>query len=146
MQIYQHILVAVDFFEHTHLITERAKALAQLHQASLGLIHVVDNVPMPDPGYGVDMGLEVDLTNNMMATAKTKLGEMGAKLGIAEDRLWVELGAPKYEVTRVAEENHIDLIIVGSHGRHGLALLMGSSADGVLHHAKCDVLAVRLPD
>ncbi|MEO1899758.1 MAG: universal stress protein, partial [Methylococcales bacterium] len=39
-----------------------------------------------------------------------------------------------------------DLIVVGSHGRHGLALLLGSTANGVLHHAVCDVLAVRLSD
>ena len=35
-------------------------------------------------------------------------------------------------------------IVVGSHGRHGLALLLGSTASGVLHGAKCDVLAVRI--
>ena len=40
----------------------------------------------------------------------------------------------------------VDLIVVGSHGRHGLALLLGSTADAVLHHAKCDVMAVRLQD
>ena len=37
-----------------------------------------------------------------------------------------------------------DLIVVGSHGRHGLALLLGSTANDVLHGAPCDVLAVHL--
>jgi len=50
------------------------------------------------------------------------------------------------EIIKIAEENNVDLIIVGSHGRHGLALLLGSTANGVLHHAKCDVLAVRIKD
>ena len=40
--------------------------------------------------------------------------------------------------------NGADLIVVGSHGRHGLALLLGSTANGVLHGATCDVLAVRV--
>ncbi len=42
------------------------------------------------------------------------------------------------------EEINADLIVVGSHGRHGFALLMGSTANGVLHGARRDVLAVRV--
>ena len=41
-------------------------------------------------------------------------------------------------------DKRFDLIVVGSHGRHGLALLLGSTANDVLHGAPCDVLAVRL--
>lgn len=63
---------------------------------------------------------------------------------MAEDCQWLEMGSPKTEIIRVATENQVDLIVVGSHGRHGLALLLGSTANGVLHHAPCDVLAVRL--
>ena len=44
----------------------------------------------------------------------------------------------------LAEQLDVDLIVVGSHGRYGLALLMGSTANGVLHGASCDVLAVRV--
>jgi universal stress protein A len=58
----------------------------------------------------------------------------------------VELGSPKAEITRVAEEQGVDLIVVGSHGRLGLELLLGSTANGVLHAAKCDVLAVRVKE
>ena len=45
---------------------------------------------------------------------------------------------------RFAREHAVDLIVVGSHGRHGLALIFGSTANGVLHGACCDVLAVRI--
>ncbi len=45
-----------------------------------------------------------------------------------------------------AKQDNIDLIVVGSHGRHGLALLLGSTANGVLHGANCDVLAVRVKE
>jgi Universal stress protein UspA and related nucleotide-binding proteins len=81
-----------------------------------------------------------------MATAKKNLTKLGEKLVVTEDRRWLEMGSPKTEIVRVANENKVDLIIVGSHGRHGLALLLGSTANGVLHHATCDVLAVRLRD
>ena len=47
-------------------------------------------------------------------------------------------------IINIADQEKVDLIIVGSHGRHGLALLLGSTANSVLHHAKCDVMAVRL--
>ena len=59
---------------------------------------------------------------------------------------WVVIGSPKTEILALAEDNNADLIVVGSHGRHGLGLLLGSTASSVLHHAKCDVMAVRLID
>ena len=88
----------------------------------------------------------MDLTAELMAGAKKRLAKLAEKLGVTEDRLWLEMGSPKTEIIRVAEENKVDLIVVGSHGRHGLGLLLGSTANGVLHHATCDVLAVRLQD
>lgn len=144
MKIYKHILLAVDFYEQSQTVTDKAKALADMCQAKLSLIHVVENLPVPDSGYGWDASFEVDLTSELIDSAKKKLADLGKSLGVAEDRTRVELGSPKYEITRIAEENQVDLIVVGSHGRHGWALLLGSTANGVLHHAKCDVLAVRL--
>jgi universal stress protein A len=46
----------------------------------------------------------------------------------------------------MAKDQDIDLIVVGSHGRHGLALIFGSTSNSVLHGATCDVLAVRISD
>lgn len=146
MQTYQHILLAVDFFEQTSLVTERAKFLAGSFGAELSLIHVVDQMPLPDTGYGLEASFELDLSNELIASAKAKMLDLANELGVDEARIWVEMGSPKFEVNRVAEENQIDLIVVGSHGRHGLSLLLGSTSTGVLHHAKCDVLAVHLPD
>jgi universal stress protein A len=86
---------------------------------------------------------EVDLTDEMVESAKTRLSSLAATHGIPEDHCWVEVGSPKVEIIRVAGEIHADLIVVGSHGRHGLGLLLGSTASSVIHHAACDVLAVR---
>jgi len=80
----------------------------------------------------------------LMSSAKERLAKLADDLGIEKQNQWLETGSPKLELVRIAKENKVDLIIVGSHGRHGLALLLGSTANGVLHHAKCDVLAVRL--
>lgn len=143
---YQHILIAIDFFEKKQAVAEKALALAKTFNAQLSLVHVVDNIPIPLSGYGLEPGFETDLTGELMANARKNLIEFATKLGINHENVWVELGSPKTEITKVAEENHVDLIVIGSHGRHGLALLLGSTSTGVLHFAKCDVLAVRLKD
>jgi universal stress protein A len=148
MENYKHILLAVDFYEHCEAVANRAKDLAIKYQAKLSIIHVVDSLPITDTGYGygADMPFNMDITKELMAGAKKRLVKLAEKLAVTEDRVWLEMGSPKTEIVRIAEENNVDLIIIGSHGRHGLALLLGSTANGVLHHATCDVLAVRLQD
>ena len=137
MSTYKHILLAADFSEHGQRVSERAKDLTDRYQARLSIIHVVDNLPITDATCGPVIPFDIDLTEELMAVE-------AEKLHIPQDRQWLELGSPKLEIIRVAEEQDVDLIVVGSHGRHGLALLLGSTANGVLHHAPCDVMAVRL--
>jgi len=143
---YKHILLAIDFFEQSDSVVKQAKALADLFNATLSIVHVVDNVPIPLSGYGLEPGFETDLTGEIMDNARKRLAEFSKNLNINQSNQWVELGSPKMEITRIAEEKQVDLIVLGSHGRHGLALLLGSTSTGVLHYAKCDVLTVRLTD
>jgi universal stress protein A len=146
MRNYKNMLLAVDFFENGKAVADRARDLADKYQAKLSIIHVVDSMPITDSGFGTDVPFNLDLTTELMAEAKKRLAKLAENLGVAEDSRWLEMGSPKTEIIRVAEENKVDLIIIGSHGRHGLALLLGSTANSVLHHANCDVLAVRLQD
>jgi universal stress protein A len=71
------------------------------------------------------------------------LAAVAEKVGVPEGQRWVELGSPKLEIIRVAEKMAADLIVVGTHGRHGFGLLLGSTAASVVNHALCDVLSVR---
>jgi universal stress protein A len=145
METYQNILVAVDFYEQCVEITNKAIALSQTYNAKLSIIHVVDNLPLLDSSYGVEAPFNnMDLITELMDNAKKSIADLADKLQIPKDQVFLEMGNPKTEIVRVAEENKVDLIVIGSHGRHGLALLLGSTANGVLHHARCDVLAVRL--
>lgn len=146
MENYKHILLAADFSEQGGVVAERAKDLAEKYQAKLSIIHVMDNLLITDAAYGSTIPFDLDLTAELMAAAKKRLAQLAEKLGIPEENQWMEMGSPKLEIIRIAEENSVDLIVVGSHGRHGLALLLGSTANGVLHHANCDVLAVRIKD
>jgi len=146
MENYKNILLAVDFYENSETVTNKAADLAEKYQAKLSIVHVVDSLPITDAGYGTDIPFNMDLTAELMAGAKTRLVKLAEKLGVPEDRLSLEMGSPKTEIIRIAEEKKVDLIVLGSHGRHGLGLLLGSTANGVLHHASCDVLAIRLQD
>lgn len=146
MQSYKHILLAVDFFDHTAEVAQRAKALSELFQAKLSIVHVTDNYPVSNLIDGQILPVDIELSDQLMALAKKRLADLGAELGVAQDNQWLVIGSPKLEIVSLAKDNQVDLILLGSHGRHGLALLLGSTANGVLHHAECDVLAVRIKE
>ncbi|MGR9105867.1 MAG: universal stress protein [Gammaproteobacteria bacterium] len=146
MEAYKHILIAADFTEHGDLVAERAADMARVYQADLSICHAVDSLPIAESVYGPIIPFDGDLTAELVAAAEKHLAHLGNAYGIPEDRQWVVIGSPKTEILLLAEENQADLIVVGSHGRHGLGLLLGSTASSILHHAKCDVLAVRLRD
>lgn len=146
MGAYQHILLAVDYSGHSDAIVRRAKDLAKKYQTKLSLIHVLDNIPMPDTGYGTVIPLTEDSGYDLLEAEKARLMLIGDQLEVAQTNRWLIWGTPKQEIVRLAEREQIDLIVVGSHGRHGLSLLLGSTANSVLHYARCDVMAIRLPD
>lgn len=144
MSNYQHILLAVDYSAHNDYIASKAKSLADTYQAKLSIIHVLDNIPMPDTNYGEVISLSEDTGYDLLEAEKTKLMELGKRLAVDDDNQWLVWGVPNQEITQIAKQEKVDLIVVGSHGRHGIALLLGSTANSILHHAHCDVLAVRL--
>jgi universal stress protein A len=144
--MYQHILIATDFSKHCSAVAHKGRQLAQCFDAQLSIIHVVDNLPISDAAYGPIIPFDGDLTEEIMMTSRQRLQKLAAEVQISEDLQWLEIGSPKIEIIRIADEQAVDLIVVGSHGRHGLELLLGSTANGVLHRAHCDVLAVRLQD
>lgn len=146
MDNYQHVLLAADFSEHGSVVALKAQHLAKQHQAKLSIIHIMDNLPITDTTYGPIIPFDMDLNDLLMTSAKKKLAELGKTQGIPEQQQYLEIGSAALEIVSTAEEYKVDLIVLGSHGRHGLALLLGSTANGVLHHAQCDVLAVRLQD
>lgn len=144
MANYRHLLLAVDFSEASHYIARKAKTFADAHDAQLSLVHVLDNIPMPDTHYGTVIPLDRISEYDLLESEKRKLLELGRTLQIEQNDCWLIWGVPKQEIVNLAAKLTADLIVVGSHGRHGLALLLGSTANAVLHHASCDVLAIRL--
>jgi universal stress protein A len=114
------------------------------------LVHVVRPIEHVYGGFGA-VGLAGDFSGQMAtleqqasAHAEQKLKDLGAVLGVPESRQFAPIGHAATEIQRVAGELDADLIVIGTHGRHGLGLLLGSTANGVLHGVKRDVLAVRV--
>ena len=143
MEPYRHLMAAIDFAHETEQVCERAAELARQYQARLDLIHVVEPI-IVEPAYDVLPALPTGFEAQMQAHARKELAKVGDRYGVPPDRCWLEVGSTKTAILRKAEEEGIDLIVLGSHGRHGVALLLGSTANAVLHGASCDVLAVRV--
>jgi universal stress protein A len=143
MADYRHILLAIDFSPENRSVIDKALELAEKDGARVTLIHVVEYTSAM---YAGDIPLPEDLAldQRLAEQAKVKLQQLTEEHGIEKADRRVEIGVPKREIVRIAEEIGADLICIGSHGRHGLQLLLGSTANGVLHMAKCDVLAVRV--
>ncbi len=142
--MYKHILIAVNFTEDDRLIEDRAVKMHEFTQAKLSLIHVIEPLPSIYGGdsYGGYMKPEVNL--NEKATSMLK--PIAERLHIPAVNIATPSGKVSLEIIAYSDENNVDLILMGSHGRHGLQLLLGSTANAVLHHAKCDVLTVRVSD
>jgi universal stress protein A len=143
MQAYSHILLAVDFSNNTDAIFERALNMRKALNARLSLVHIVEFVQF-DFSSELTMPQELELDQELLELADKRLQQLGEKYGIADGERIVSQGNTKREILRIAEEQKVDLIVIGSHGRAGIQLLLGSTANAILHGAPCDVLAVRI--
>lgn len=143
MVAYKRILLAADFHDDSRAVLERAVAMSRASGAALTLLHVVESVPV-ETGNELMVPPSVPVESDLIASAEQRVQAVGEELGIPPERRYVRVGHTKREILAVAEEEGSDLIVVGSHGRHGLALILGSTANAVLHGAPCDVLAVRI--
>ncbi len=147
MSNYKNILVAIDFSEASSSVIKRAVTIAQQNNTELTLIHSVEYLPPIDVAYEPALSASWIIDEKaLIEQAKESLKSFCHQYNINNAKQIVVIGTPKYEITQYAGDNNIDLIIMGSHGRHGIELLLGSTANGVLHRMNCDVLAVKIND
>jgi len=146
MANYQKILVAVDLSSESKVVLRKAQLIAG-SSAEIYLIYVqepMDNVYVGIvPQSAAFSGLG-DLEAQLGEELKQKLLALGETFEIPAERLHILNGSPAHEIHRFAEENAVQLIVIGTHGQKGLQLLLGSTANAVLHGAACDVLSVRI--
>lgn len=142
MATYEKILLALDLSDESAQLRDKTRTIAENNQADLYVIHVVEPLSF---AYGGDVPMDLtSMQDQLQEHSVKKMEEYCNKLGYPIKEQMIITGHIETEIHRVAESLGVDLVILGSHGRHGLALLLGSTANGVLHGAKCDVLAIRI--
>jgi universal stress protein A len=143
---YQHILLAIDFTKGMDGLIAKACLIARLNVAKLSVVHVLDNIPMPDTPYGAVIALHDASENALLEQEKALFKQICHTITYPIEHQWLLWGTPKNEIIALATQEKIDLIMVGSQNRHGLALLFSSITNDILHHAPCDVLAVKIDE
>lgn len=140
MQDYRKIVVALDIYASYELVLNKALSLAQKPEC-LHLVYVTLPRTYFEP-YGVSfIGEFVSDTRQL---AEQRLKEIAEAHDTPVSQIYSVVGHPADEIHEIAENLSADLIVIGTHGQSGIKLLLGSTANGVLHGVKCDVLAVKV--
>jgi universal stress protein A len=139
---YKKLLVLSDLSADSDQVAVVGRDLAAYSNAAMVVLHVVDFVPVEPLGESLMPVPKVE--DELIKRSREKLSELIARLALPRATGRVEAGNTKAAILRVADEEHADLIVLGSRERHGLAILVNFTEDTVLHAAHCDVLAVRL--
>lgn len=142
MTRYKKLLVLLDLSDGSEHVAAAARDIAADANADVIALHVVEFVPV-DP-MGETMMPSHEIERDLIKRSGERLLALKDRWGLPNARCRVESGNTKSEILRVAREEGVDLIVLGSRERHGLAILVNFTEDTVLHASQCDVLAVRL--
>jgi len=148
---FKRILCPTDFSEPALVALKRAEELARHFSAELLVVHAVPELPGPhayaDPPVATT--IEVPLYQQELANyAEKMLKELVSHLISPEVRTrdLVTTGDAAPEILRIAAQEHVDLIVIASHGEKGWRrLVFGSVAEKVVRHAPCPVLTITAP-
>lgn len=144
MESYERIMCAVDFSPLSNAAAARAAMLARQYDAPLSFLHVIEYFP-EDRSNEIIAPESIDPAEYRESDAYRRLAELTGHLGFAGADRAVRFSphAAWHEIVHFADDNDIKLIVLGCHGHHGIATLLGSTTNGVINRAPCDVLAVR---
>lgn len=143
------ILLCTDFSENSVPARICALEYAKTFGSKLIILHVVNSRLVGYPSFEekipVDMAL---LMQNIEEGVKEELDLLtnDSRMQIEDVEAHYRIGAPADELVRFAQEEAVDLIVMGTHGWSGLKhLILGSTAENVVRTAHCPVLTVRAP-
>src|SRR5919199_1249689 len=145
----RRILVPTDFSKHSANALTYAAAFAEKFGAELYLLYVAQDLAVFFPDAVSAAPPPVPPVEEITAAARESLQRLVREQGLERLRVHTEAcqGTPFAEIIRFAREKEIDLIVMGTHGRSGLAhVLLGSVTEKVVRKAPCPVLTVRHPE
>lgn len=144
MNLYQNILVAIDLNSPAdELLIQRASEVIEKNKAKLSILYAIEPLNFNVSASAEPIALASD--EELIKQAGMDLDKLAEKYHLNQPQKIIKIGYPKQVITEYVKQLSIDLIIVGNHGRHGLSLmLLGSTANAILHHAACDVLVVKV--
>ena len=148
--VLKKILCPTDFSENSEHAMKYTLALATLSQAQLELFHVVEPISYPQSTELFEPVLdEVEITMKMEAAFQKQLEDQVIALKEEYPKITGRLvtGNTFLEILQAARDDDVDMIVMGTHGRTGLAhVLIGSVAERVVREAPCPVLTVKHPE
>lgn len=144
---YKKILIAIDLDGDPEQVLAKAQSVVN-PSAEISIFNAAFDSSYSYASYAETGGLFKETSASVKNKARIKalqhLKLLIKKSDLQTANCIVEFGRPADEIIKKSDGLETELIIIGSHGRHGVSLLLGSTANAVLHHAKCDVLAVRI--
>ena len=145
----KNILCPVDFSDSSDHALKYAVALAEAYSANLVLLHVVQPPMMSVPGDPMIPELSANALQEITTACQRHLDELATEIRNTVQVVTTQTatGATFLEIITVARTQDIDLIVLGTHGRTGLAhIMIGSVAEKVVRKAPCPVLTVKHPE
>jgi nucleotide-binding universal stress UspA family protein len=139
----KNVLFATDFSTTSDAALPYAAAICRRFGSTLHAVHVLSETSLLMMTGGVDYVSMGTIYDDAQDEAKNRLEEISSRLEGIPHRSYVRHGQVWNNLAAIVEENDIDLIVLGTHGRTGLGkLLLGSVAEDILRHAACPVLTV----
>ena len=143
MKAYKNILVALDFHSKSDKALLEKANLVAAKSSKIIVLHAIEELSgMVTAAYAVAGVAEIE--DQLIKEAKARLTKIAKTAKIPAKQQVLKIGIARSIILDQAKKLKADLIIVGSHGRHGVKTLLGSTANAILHNAACDVLAVRV--
>jgi len=142
--VYQHVLAAIDLSSNSNKILDAALSLAATASGEITVVHVVDTCVT---GYG-----ELTSKNHIASDIQKKqqlyprLKALVEQSVTGDANIELLVGNPAEVLHEYASANNCDVVVVGSHGYGGVRLLLGPTANAVVHGALCDIYTVRIYD
>lgn len=140
---YTHILAATDLSPQAQTAAEKAAAIADAYKTKLTLFHVIERFPVDrenefiTPENRDPMGYQINLRREALNSIANAIEYPSVNQEVITTNGSASMAVPDY-----AKEHDADLMVIGSQANYGVKVLLGATADGIVHRAKCDVLVV----